>query len=108
MILQSGQSAAQTLLWPTDRAQAAQPPRPGEPAPSASRTPPLPLMGAVPPPPVGSPLGGGVPPALRKFAKLREEVQKRGLVAKTAGRLKARREEICTLRPTALQKLKMG
>ena len=45
---------------------------------------------------------------MRKFAKLREEVQKRGLVAKTAGRLKARREEICTLRPTALQKLKMG
>ena len=70
-----------------------------------------PLMGAVPPPPVASPLGvgGGVPPCVEECAKLREEVQKRGLAAKPAGQLKARREEMCTyVGAYSAPELKMG
>ena len=98
MILQLGQSAAQTSLRPTDPASAAQPAWPGEPPPPASPAPPLPLTGgAVPPLPVASPLGvgGGVSPCMEEFAKLRDEVQKRGLAAKAAGQAKASREEMC-------------
>jgi len=68
-------------------------------------------MGAVPPPPVASPLGvgGGVPPCVEECAKLREEVQKRGLAAKPAGQLKARREEMCTyVGAYSAPELKMG
>jgi hypothetical protein len=39
--------------------------------------------------------GGGIPPCMAEFAKLREDVQKCGLVAKAAGQRKASREEMC-------------
>src|SRR4029077_5008367 len=39
--------------------------------------------------------GGGTPPCLAEFAKLRDEVQKRGLAAKAAGQRKVSREEMC-------------
>src|SRR5262245_9890611 len=35
------------------------------------------------------------PPCMAEFAKLREDVQKRGLAAKAAGQRKASREEMC-------------
>jgi hypothetical protein len=54
------------------------------------------MPGAVPPP-MASPLGGGggMPPCMAEFAKLRDEVQKRGHAAKAAGERKASREEMC-------------
>jgi len=52
-------------------------------------------MGA--PPPTASPFGGGggMPPCMAEFGKLRDDVQKRGLAAKAAGVRKASREEMC-------------
>jgi hypothetical protein len=53
-------------------------------------------MGAGPPPqasPFGG--GGGMPPCMEEFGKLRDEVQKRGLAAKAAGARKVSREEMC-------------
>jgi hypothetical protein len=49
-------------------------------------------------PPQASPFGGGgggTPPCLAEFAKLRDDVQKRGLAAKAAGQRKVSREEMC-------------
>jgi len=47
-------------------------------------------------PPQASPSGGGgVPPCMAEFAKLREDVQKKGLAAKAAGERKVSREEMC-------------
>jgi hypothetical protein len=45
--------------------------------------------------PQASPLGGGPPPCMAEFTKLREDVQKQGLAAKAAGQRKATREEMC-------------
>jgi hypothetical protein len=39
--------------------------------------------------------GGGMPPCLVEFNKLREDVQKQGLAAKAASQHKASREEMC-------------
>jgi ATP-dependent protease ClpP protease subunit len=39
--------------------------------------------------------GGGAPPCMAEFARLREDVQKLGLAAKTAGQRKVSREEMC-------------
>jgi hypothetical protein len=36
-----------------------------------------------------------MPPCMAEFAKLRDEVQKKGLAAKAAGQRKASREEMC-------------
>jgi hypothetical protein len=41
--------------------------------------------------------GGGMPPCMAEFTKLRTEVEKRGLAAKTAGQHRASREEMCKL-----------
>jgi len=41
--------------------------------------------------------GGGPPPCMADFIKLREEVQKKGLAAKAAGQKHASREEMCKL-----------
>jgi hypothetical protein len=48
-------------------------------------------------PPQASPFGGGggVPPCMAEFAKLRDDVQKRGLAAKAAGQRKVSSEEMC-------------
>jgi hypothetical protein len=90
MMLAAGPAAAQTLPWPTDAPRAGTPaPWPGE---RATATAPSP-MGA--PPPMASPFGGGAPPCMAEFARLREDVQKRGLAAKAAGQRKVSREEMC-------------
>jgi hypothetical protein len=89
----------QTLPWPTD------PPRPGgaAPWPGDRAVPASPMaaspmgaspMVAVPASPFGGG-GGGAPPCVAEFAKLRDDVQKRGLVAKAAGEHKVSREEMC-------------
>jgi hypothetical protein len=45
---------------------------------------------------MASPLGGGgAPPCMAEFARLREDVQKRALAAKAAGQRKVSREEMC-------------
>ena len=41
--------------------------------------------------------GGGPPPCLAEFTKLREDVEKKGLAAKAAGAKHAPREEMCKL-----------
>src|SRR5215471_10074503 len=94
MMLPVCQAGAQTLPWPGSPPQAATAPWPGARAPSASPAPAS--VGAVPPP-MASPLGGGggTPACVEEFAKLRDEVQKRGLAAKTASQRKASREEMC-------------
>jgi hypothetical protein len=52
-------------------------------------------MGA--PPAMASPFGGGggMPPCMAEFGRLRDDVQKRGLAAKAAGQRKVSREEMC-------------
>ncbi|HMA70973.1 MAG TPA: hypothetical protein VKP67_05725 [Xanthobacteraceae bacterium] len=98
MLLPICPAAAQTLPWPTDTPRAASPaPWPSQGAPAASPVPApgMSSMGAGPPP-QASPLGGGqMPPCMAEFAKLREEVQKKGLAAKAAGQRKVAREEMC-------------
>jgi hypothetical protein len=55
-----------------------------------------PMMGAPPPRPMGGGGGGGgMPPCMAEFAKLREDVEKKGMAAKEAGQHKATREEMC-------------
>lgn len=44
---------------------------------------------------MGAPGGGGVPPCMAEFAKLREEVERRGKIAKNAGEHHAARDEVC-------------
>jgi hypothetical protein len=39
--------------------------------------------------------GGGMPPCMAEFAKLREDVEKKGMAAKAAGQRKVGREEMC-------------
>ena len=96
MMLPARPAVAQTLPWPTDTPRAGAPaPWPGErPAPAS----PMPVPGMSPmAAPQTSPFGGGggVPPCMAEFAKLRDDVQKRGLAAKAAGQRKASREEMC-------------
>src|SRR6266446_8226625 len=89
-------AAAQTLPWPTDSPRAGTAaPWPGERAPAASPAPGMSPMGA--PPPMASPFGGGggAPPCMAEFARLRDDVQKRGLAAKAAGQRKVSRQEMC-------------
>src|SRR5215470_4419237 len=95
IMLPAGHAAAQTLPWPTDSPRAGtQAPWPGERAPSASPMPAPAPMGA---PPMASPFGGGggAPPCMAEFARLRDDVQKRALAAKAASQRKASREEMC-------------
>ena len=97
-VLPTGPAAAQTQPWPTPEApRAAGPaPWPGGSAPSMSPMSPMSPMGAPPMSPQGSPFGGGgEPPCMSEFAKLRDDVQKKGLAAKAAGDRKATREEMC-------------
>ncbi len=96
-------AGAQNLPWPTDQ------PRPGGAAPWPSGGPsaaPAPMMPMAAPPqamsPQASPFGGGgggdgggPPPCLAEFVKLRQDVEKKGAAAKTAGEHKATREEMC-------------
>jgi hypothetical protein len=61
---------------------------------------PAPMMGAAPP--QASPFGGGgaaggPPPCVVEFGKLRDEVQKKGMAAKTAQDRKVAREEMCKI-----------
>src|SRR5215831_5215819 len=104
-VLPACPAAAQTLPWPTDAPRPAAPaPWQGTAAPAPSSMPvpsPMPApamspMGAGPPPqasPYGG--GGGMPPCMAEFAKLREDVQKKGLAAKAASQRKVSREEMC-------------
>jgi len=97
MMFPVGPAAAQTLPWPSDSPRAGTAaPWPGERAPSASPMP-APAMSPMGVPPQASPFGGGggMPPCMAEFAKLREDVQKRGLAAKAAGQRKVSREEMC-------------
>lgn len=95
-LLPASQAAAQMLPWPTDAPQAApQAAAPASPRPAPTMSP----MGAGPPPQAspfdGGGGGGAMPPCFAEFAKLREEVQKKGLAAKAAGQRKVGREEMC-------------
>ena len=97
IMLPASHAAAQTLPWPTDSPRAGTAaPWPGERAPSASPMP-APATSPMAAPPMASPFGGGggAPPCMAEFAKLREDVQKRGLAAKAAGQRKVSREEMC-------------
>jgi hypothetical protein len=99
-ILPAGHAAAQTVPWPGDAPKAGAPaPWPGSAAPSPGMSP---MMGAPPPgasPMMGAPRpmggGGGMPPCMAEFAKLREEAEKKGMAAKAAGQRKVGREEMC-------------
>jgi len=95
IMLPACHAAAQTLPWPSDAPRpGAAAPWPGERAPSASPMPaPAPMMGA--PTMASPPGGGGAPPCMAEFAKLRDDVQKRGQAAKAAGERKVSREEMC-------------
>src|SRR5215831_14165524 len=111
MMLPARDAAAQALPWPTDQPRAAapspwptDPPRPGasgpspsEGAPSASRMPAPAMSPLGAPPPQASPFGGGggMPPCMAEFSKLRDDVQNKGLAAKAAGQRKVSREEMC-------------
>ena len=101
IMLTAAQEAAaqqvQTLPWPTDPPKAGGPtPWPGDRAVPASPAPaPMAPMTAVPASPFGGGGGGGAPPCIAEFAKLRDDVQKRGLAAKAAGQRKVSREEMC-------------
>jgi hypothetical protein len=97
IMLPACQAAAQTLPWPSDSPRAGTAaPWPGERAPSASPMP-APAMSPMMAPPQASPFGGGggAPPCMAEFARLRDDVQKRGLAAKAAGQRKVSREEMC-------------
>jgi hypothetical protein len=92
------QTAAQTLPWPNDPAAKQNLPWP-DPAPtgaagSRAAMTPAPMTAA---PPQGAFRGGGPPPCVVEFGKLREEVQKRGMAAKTAQEHKVTREEMCKI-----------
>jgi hypothetical protein len=96
-VLPACYAVAQTLPWPTDAPRpAASAPWPGAGAPAGAAMP-APAMSPMGAPPQASPLGGGggMPPCMAEFAKLREDVQKKGLAAKAAGQRKVSREEMC-------------
>src|SRR5712671_2619158 len=90
-------AAAQTLPWPTDPPRAAGPaPWPGERAPAAAPMPAPAMSPMGAPPPMASPFGGGgMPPCMAEFARLRDDVEKRGLAARAASQRKVGREEMC-------------
>jgi hypothetical protein len=94
VVVASGlQAAAQNLPWPSN------PPPAGAAGMPAAMTPaPMGMpMGGAPmgsPGPMGAP-SGGPPPCAIEFGKLREDVQKKGAVAKAASERKATREEMC-------------
>ncbi len=100
-MLPAAHAAAQTVPWPGDAPKAgASAPWPGErSAPSPGMSPMMsapspgmsPTMGA--PRPMGG--GAGMPPCMAEFAKMREEVEKKGMAAKAAGQRKVGREEMC-------------
>jgi hypothetical protein len=99
-VLPACQAAAQTLPWPADAPRPTAPapwPAAGPPAASPVPAPSMSPMGAGPPP-QASPFGGGgggMPPCMAEFTKLREDVEKKGLAAKAAGQRKVPREEMC-------------
>jgi hypothetical protein len=100
-MIPAGHAVAQTVPWPGDAPKAgAQSPWPGERSAPSPGMPPMmsapspgmsPAMGA--PRPMGG--GGGMPPCMAEFAKLREDVEKKGMAAKAAGQRKVGREEMC-------------
>jgi hypothetical protein len=92
MMLPVGHAAAQTMPWPGDP----QPPGGGPAWPGERAGPPgmSPMMGAPPSRPMGGG-AGGMPPCMAEFTKLRDDVEKKGMVAKEAGQHKVSREEMC-------------
>lgn len=96
MMLPAGEAAAQTTLpWPSaPQQQAAPAPWPsGAPAATPMPPPSMSPMGTMPQ--ASPPGGGGMPPCMAEFAKLRDDVQKKGLAAKAASQRKVSREEMC-------------
>jgi hypothetical protein len=95
------QTAAQTLPWPNDPAPKQTLPWPDDPAPTGavgSRAAMTPApVGAAPPQGAFGGSGGGPPPCVVEFGKLRDEVQKKGMAAKTAQERKVTREEMCKI-----------
>jgi hypothetical protein len=100
MTLSAGPAAAQ-MPWPGDAQPQRSAPWPGSPAPTGMMAPPPAMGGGGPGPGMGGPGpgmgGGGQPPCMGEFVKLREEVEKRGKIAKAASEHKANREEMCKL-----------
>jgi hypothetical protein len=93
------QTGAQTLPWPNDPAPNRNLPWP-DPGPtgaagSRAAMTPAPMSAAPPQGAFGG--GGGPPPCVVEFGKLRDEVQKKGLAAKTAQERKVTREEMCKI-----------
>ncbi len=99
MLAAGGPAAAQTLPWPGDPRPAAPAPWPGDrpAAPSGMAAPGMsPMMGA--PRPAGPGMGGGgMPPCMAEFTKLREDVETKGKAAKAASQKHVAREEMCKL-----------
>jgi hypothetical protein len=117
------QTAAQTLPWPSDPAPKQALPWPNDPAPkqtlpspnnpaskralpwpdpaptgaagSRAAMTPAPMSAAPPQGAFGG--GGGPPPCVVEFGELRDEVQKKGMAAKTAQERKVTREEMCKI-----------
>ena len=86
-------AAAQNLPWPSS------PPPSGAAGMPAAMTPApmgMPMGGPMGAPgPMGGAPQGGPPPCVVEFGKLRDEVQKKGALAKAASEHKAAREEMC-------------
>jgi hypothetical protein len=100
-MIPAGYAAAQTTPWPGEQPpQGGGPVWPGERGGSAMSPMMSPMgpssMGGAPPRPMGGGGGGGgVPPCMAEFAKLRDDVEKKGMAAKAAGQKKAGRDEMC-------------
>jgi hypothetical protein len=104
-------AGAQPLPWPSNpptaapgsQAAATPPmsPAPMSPAPMTAPTPMMgsPMMGAPPGGMGGGAMGGGgnPPPCVAEFAKMRDDVQKKGMAAKQASEKHVSREELCKL-----------
>jgi hypothetical protein len=104
------EAGAQNLPWPGNAptaapgSQAAMSPAPMSPAPMTAPTPMMgspmmgtPMGGAAMGGPPGAGGGGGTPPCVAEFAKMREDVQKKGQAAKQASEHHVPREELCKL-----------
>jgi hypothetical protein len=94
------QTGAQTLPWPNDPAPKQNPPWPDDRAPTGvagSRAAMTPAPMGVAPPEGAFGGGGGPPPCVVEFGKLRDEVQKKGMAAKSAQERKVTREEMCKI-----------
>jgi hypothetical protein len=97
----AGHAVAQTMMpWPGDPQQSAPPAWPGTaPAPGAAQPRSPGMGGGMGGPGMGGGMsgggGGGMPPCMAEFAKLREEVEKKGKAAKAASERKVGREEMC-------------